>query len=164
MKRSETKEYKEYMHNYYLKHKEKIKNRANEWQKANPDKQCEYQQTYYQKHKNKIHEKIKARRKVDMEYDLRHRVNNLRAYCDNLELIENYDLAKSDGFKNWHLHHRLENFWKHKTLKRKGLYYKVNPEALIFLPAKEHREDYCKSTKNPYGSKWHKHLYEVNNV
>ena len=33
-----------------------------------------------------------------------------------------------------------------------------------FLPAKEHREDYCKSTKNPYGSKWHKHLYEVNNV
>lgn len=73
MKRTETKEYKEYMHNYYLKHKDKIKNRANEWQKA-------------------------------------------------------------------------------------------NPEALIFLPAKEHREDYCKSTKNSSGSKWHKHLYEVNNA
>lgn len=123
-----------------------------------------YQRTYYQKHKNEVHEKIKARRQADADYDLRHRINNLRAYCDNLELIENYDLAKSDGFKNWHLHHHLENFWKHKTLKRKGIYYKVNPEALIFLPAKEHREDYCKSTKNSSGSKWHKHLYEVNNV
>lgn len=124
----------------------------------------EYQHAYYAKNKTRIQERIKNRRKNDADYDLRHRINNLRAYCDNLEMVENYDLAKTDCFKNWHLHHRLENFWKHKTLKKKGIYYKVNPEALVFLPAKEHREDYCKSTKNSLGSKWHKHLYEVSNA
>ena len=30
-------------------------------------------------------------------------------YCkDDLSKIENYELAKADNFKDWHIHHRLE--------------------------------------------------------
>ena len=30
-------------------------------------------------------------------------------YCkDDLSKIENYELAKADNFKGWHIHHRLE--------------------------------------------------------
>lgn len=42
IKRTERKEYKEYLHNYYLQHKDKIKNRVNEWRKNNQDKASAY--------------------------------------------------------------------------------------------------------------------------
>ena len=77
-------------------------------------------------------------------------------YCEkNYDLIENYELAKADNFdhKKWHLHHRLENYWSSTTLKRKGLYYNVNPEALIWLPADEHKIDFCIAGHHPEKSK-----------
>lgn len=91
------------------------------------------------------------------------REKGITYYCrENYELIENYELAKADNFdpKKWHLHHRLENYWSSKTLIRKGLYYNVNPEALIWLPNKEHNSDKSLSTLHPELSKWHKRMLE----
>ena len=82
--------------------------------------------------------------------------------CEHYELIENYELAKADNFdvNKWHLHHRLENYWSHKKLKKKKLYYNLNPEALIWLPEKEHHKDSSMSTHHPEKTKWHKRIYE----
>ena len=92
-------------------------------------------------------------------------VNNrkigLTLYCkESYDLIENYEQAKADEFVGWHLHHRLENYWTFATLKRKGLYYNVNPEALIWLPEKEHRSDSSKSQQYPEQTKWHQRSLE----
>lgn len=91
------------------------------------------------------------------------RSNGITKYCNkDVELIENYELAKADNFdaKKWHLHHRLENYWSSKTLLKKKLYYNVNPEALIWLPAKEHKIDSALATFHPELSKWHKRILE----
>ena len=82
-------------------------------------------------------------------------------YCEeNYDLIENYEQAKADNFKDWHLHHRLEKYWSRNKLKKKLLYYKVNPEALIWLPEKEHKYDSSISFSHPELSKWHQRSLE----
>lgn len=91
------------------------------------------------------------------------RSNGITKYCNkDFELIENYELAKADNFdkKKWRLHHRLENYWSQETLKKKHLYYNVNPEALIWLPYEEHKKDASLSTFHPELSKWHKRILE----
>lgn len=88
------------------------------------------------------------------------RLLGITRYCiKDYELIENYELAKQDNFdrNKWHLHHRLENYWTIDTLKRKNLYYNVNPESLIWLPANEHLGDLGMKKEN---SKWHKAILE----
>lgn len=66
-----------------------------------------------------------------------------RRFCKKPELIENYDkMMKSN--ERWDCHHRLEIMpWSGKQvsssyLKEQGLYYNQEPEALIFLPFREH--------------------------
>ena len=79
-----------------------------------------------------------------------------------LIFISFFMVAKADNFnpKKWHLHHRLENYWSHTTLKRKGLYYNVNPEALIGLAYEKHNKDASLSTFHPELTKWHKRILE----
>lgn len=66
-------------------------------------------------------------------------------YCKNPEEIENYELAKADNFKGWHCHHRLETMLfsgrivGQKYLMEQGLYYNVQPSALIYMKSEEHR-------------------------
>lgn len=60
-------------------------------------------------------------------------------YCRTPELIENYDKAIADNEHVWHCHHRLEKYWTAEQLKAKGIYFDVNPEALILVTAAEHR-------------------------
>lgn len=75
------------------------------------------------------------------------------AYCkkDEIELIENYELAKSDNFKGWHCHHRLElhpDFSVRYTvysLKKLNLYYNRPASELIFLTNKEHAKIHSKA-------------------
>lgn len=68
-----------------------------------------------------------------------------KRYCKNVEEIENYELAKKDNFKGWHLHHRLETMpfsgkiVSQKYLIEQGLYYNVQPSALIYMKAQAHR-------------------------
>lgn len=80
----------------------------------------------------------------------------LRRYCEKIEYVFNYELAKADNFVGWSVHHILENYWSSDDLKKKGLYYNVNPEALIFIRSEIHHVD---MSKNPKNSKWHKRYY-----
>ena len=121
----------------YRTHKEQENQKANEWKLLNKDKYLKYQNNYY--HNN-------------TEYFL-------KKYCDNIEYIFNYELAKADNFVGWEIHHILENFWSMDDLKKKGLYYKVNPESLIFIRSDIHDEDTGISSMHPELSKWHKRYY-----
>ena len=159
--------------------------KVHEYNELNRDKVLDRKRNYYKenrdmlrakaKEKNQTPEaKIKMRnysrkRRMDPEfkeyekgkvheYWERDRKLGKTPYCSaNYELIENYESAKADNFdpKKWHLHHRLENYWSTSTLIKKGIYFDINPEALIWLPYEEHMKDrHCKN------SKWHQRSLE----
>ena len=82
-------------------------------------------------------------------------------YCRHPELIENYELAIADKTQTWEVHHRLECCFTQKFMVDMGLYYDVEPEALIFLTRKEHnsidsackrRGEAIKGRKKPEGT------------
>lgn len=69
-------------------------------------------------------------------------------FTKNIELVENYEPAKADGFTNWHIHHRLEthtsdgkrrsvNITKEELIAL-DMYYNRPSEELIFLTNSEH--------------------------
>lgn len=68
--------------------------------------------------------------------------------CDNIENVENYELAKADNFKGWDCHHRLETHNSdgerrlvgitRNELKALDMYFHRPANELIFLPRKEH--------------------------
>lgn len=130
-----------------------------------------YYRNYYQKDGG-LHKQLCSKWKkehkeqcsqISIKCNNKSRQKGSTKYCrENFDLIENYELAKADNFdpKKWHLHHRLENYWSVKTLKRKGLYFYLNPEALIWLPADEHNLDSGISRHHPELSKWHKRILE----
>ena len=75
-----------------------------------------------------------------------------REYCKEYWKIENYEKAVSSNEK-WQCHHRLEfmpfsgkNVTK-EFLIEQGMYYNVQPEALIFLSTSEHRKMHMKGNK-----------------
>lgn len=57
-------------------------------------------------------------------------------YCDNPELIENYDKAISDTTQTWSCHHKLEAFYRSSELKAMGRYWHVSPRELVFVKEK----------------------------
>ena len=65
-------------------------------------------------------------------------------YLDSSEKIsdiENYEMAKSERFVNWIIHHRLETRgfgYTSKELKALGLYYHRPASELIFLRTSDH--------------------------
>lgn len=76
-------------------------------------------------------------------------------YCrDDITKIENYELAKKDNFKGWHIHHRLEltlnGEFAHtpEELKRMGMYYNRPYFELIFLTKSEHQRIHAHSRSN----------------
>ena len=135
---------------------ERHKTQSRKWNAEH--KECHRQQGRKWKAKHKEQNKLTKRL-----WNEEQRKKGSTCFCrENYELIENYELAKADDFdpKKWRLHHRLENYWSSKTLIRKGLYYKLNPEALIWLPADEHHSDKSRAAKCPELSKWHQRIYE----
>ena len=62
--------------------------------------------------------------------------------CEDLSLIENYDLAISDTNQTWHCHHRLEiqddTYITSDELKKQNLYYHRPACELILLTKSEH--------------------------
>ena len=62
----------------------------------------------------------------------------VKSYCKDFTKIENYASAVADTTQTWEVHHRLESCFTQKFLKNMGLYYNVEPEALIFLTKAEH--------------------------
>lgn len=83
----------------------------------------------------------------------RHRYENFREQCklykrkqyvENgcIDLIENYELAKADNFKNWDIHHKLEIHEDYVNttddLKLMNLYFYRPAEELIWMKREEH--------------------------
>lgn len=179
-------EYLAHCRNYYQKNKEHHKLTCRKWQNEHKEKVkeicCKWEQThkeqrktisrkYYQEHREQCIESSSnwakehreqcnvSNRKCIKQY----RKSGSTKFCRvNFDLIENYELAKLDNFDSnkWHLHHRLENYYSSETLKRKGLYYNLNPEALIWLPRDEHKSDSSISIYHPELSKWHQRSLE----
>lgn len=80
-----------------------------------------------------------------------------QSFCKNPEQIENYTKAMEDP-EMWDCHHRLEISPTGKSFSKKrlielGLYYNVEPNALIFLPQKEHLRLHRKYFKHTNESK-----------
>lgn len=132
-------------------HKEQYKLINRKWHE-------EHKEQSKQLHKNWSEEHKEQHKQLNKNWREEQRINGKTTFCTkNYEIIENYELAKIDNFDKtkWHLHHRLENYWSSTTLKRKGLYYGLNPEALIWLPANEHLMD-----RHKKNSKWHQRILE----
>ena len=122
---------KEYMRQYYLKHREERLAYIKAWRKNNPDKPHEYGKRWKQK---------------NHAYNMKINKKTYQAFCieKEWEMIENYELAKKDNFKGWDCHHRLElhpdysiRFTK-ESLINLNLYYSRPASELIFLKHNEH--------------------------
>ena len=107
------------------------------------EQQKQYQKQKREQHKEEYNEYYK-------EYMRKY--NSMFAYCipEEIEQIENYEMAKKDNFESWHIHHRLET---HNSDGEKRLinlsvdeliafevYYNRPAKELIFLTASEHRK------------------------
>lgn len=73
--------------------------------------------------------------------------------CEDLRLIENYELAVNDTTQTWDCHHRGEVLpcgrFSRDDLKKFGLYYKRPASELIFLTHSEHRRLHAKGVPRP---------------
>ena len=72
-------------------------------------------------------------------------IRTAKKYCKDYTKIENYRDAINDKTQTWDCHHRLESCFPRSFLTKMGLYYDVEPEALIFFTKSEHRHvhKYC---------------------
>lgn len=71
-------------------------------------------------------------------------INAVKSYCcEDISLIENYELAIKDETQTWQCHHKLEivdgESFSIKELKERCLYYHRPADELIFLTEKEHK-------------------------
>lgn len=90
-----------------------------------------------------------------------------RYCCDDIRLIENYDLALRDEDRMWACHHRLEThdengnlrdkFVARQELIDKGLYYSRPASELIFMTVKDHMALH----KNGKANKGRRHTEET---
>ena len=64
---------------------------------------------------------------------------NVKKYCcEDISLIENYNIAIADNTKIWECHHRRETIYSRKDLIEIGEYYNRPAIELIFLTQTEH--------------------------
>ena len=83
--------------------------------------------------------------------------------CEDVSMIENYELAKKDDFKGWVCHHRLETHTSEgerrlvdiskEELKALGMYYRRPSEELIYLTKSEHQKLHRKGGPGPNSGK-----------
>ena len=80
--------------------------------------------------------------------------------CEDLSLIENYDIAVADTTQTWDCHHRGEVLpcgrFSRDDLKKFGLYYKRPASELIFLTKAEHTRMHFKGVLRGQPSEAHK--------
>lgn len=73
--------------------------------------------------------------------------------CEDLSLIENYELAISDTTRTWDCHHRGEVLpcgrFSLDDLKKFGLYFNRQAAELIFLTKADHRRLHKKGVPRP---------------
>lgn len=126
-------EYKKYQRQYREQNKEAIKECHKQYNKQHRDEMKQYNQQHRE-------EKKQWSRKNKCMF----------AFCipEQIEQIENYELAKESNFNGWDIHHRLET---HNSdgekrlvnisvaeLKALDMYYNRPAKELIFLTKSEH--------------------------
>lgn len=97
-------------------------------------------------------------------------VKCVKIYCENFELIENYDTAISSD-EVYCCHHRLETHTSdgerrlvdltREELKALDMYFNRLPEELIFMKRNEHRKLHMKCKKGTCGMKGKHHSDEA---
>lgn len=137
---------------YNQQHKEEINEKHKQYCQQHKEELRKYNKQYYQQHKEEIKEQQNQYRNQHKEDYKQWSRNNryMFAYCipEQIEQIENYELAKKDNFKGWCIHHRLEihNSDGEKrlvNLSREELialdmYYNRPANELVFLTKSEH--------------------------
>ena len=77
--------------------------------------------------------------------------------CEDISLIENYDIAVADTTQTWDCHHRGEVLpcgrFSRDDLKKFGLYYKRPASELIFLTPTAHRQLHYKGVPKSEATK-----------
>ena len=128
-----------------MKKQEYIEKYGEEAYKRCLERQREYQKQYREQHKNEIREYQQQHKEEHKQWQRKKRY--MFSYCipEEIEQIENYELAKADNFNGWHLHHRLECIEtgavvnsSAQDLKDWGIYYNRPANELIFLTKSEH--------------------------
>ena len=92
-------------------------------------------------------------------------MKHFEKYCDEIENVENYDLAKADNFEDWNCHHRLETHnsdgerrlvdISREELLALNMYYHRPASELIFMRITEHTSLHTKGERNPMYGKHH---------
>ena len=130
----------EHQRQYYQQHREEKKQYYQQHKDEIREERKQYYQQYYQQHKDEIREE---KRQYMRKY------NSMFAFCipEEIQQIENYELAKKDNFIGWCIHHRLEcvetgavvNSTKQDLIDW-GIYFNRPASELIFLTNSEHRK------------------------
>lgn len=81
-------------------------------------------------------------------------LQEVKRYCQEYYLIENYDQAIADKTQPWHCHHRFEIDYNMSRLELQamGFYFNRPFDELIFLTPEEHGRMHMEGENNPnYG-------------
>ena len=83
--------------------------------------------------------------------------NQLKRYCYEPELVENYDKAMADTEQMWVCHHRVETIMccGREELISKGAYYDRPAHDIILLTRAEHRHVHNEGRNNPWKGRHH---------
>ena len=130
-------EYKQQKKRYYQQHIDERRERQKQYYQQHREQRKKYNKQYIEQHK----EEIKQRKRKN---------ECMFVFCipEQIEQIENYELAKKDNFDGWNIHHRLEthNSDGEKRLVNLSMdelialdmYYNRPANELIFLTKSEH--------------------------
>lgn len=122
-----------------------------QWREQHKEERKQYQKQYQKQYYKQYYKQYREeKREYYQQYykQWQRKKKCMFAYCvpEEVEQIENYELAKADDFKGWHIHHRLEcvetgavvNSTRQDLIDW-GIYYNRPASELIFLTNSEHR-------------------------
>ena len=142
-------EIRAYNREYYMKNREKYLKKAKEYREHNKEA-CHYRNNKWRvEHKDKHNERNKVWVSSHKNQQLEsQRQSHRKAFCKNFQDIENYEKAKADNFKGWHIHHRLETHTSNGNIRlipisrdeliALDMYYDRPANELIFMKSSDH--------------------------
>ena len=139
-------EYKEKIQKYHQQHwinnKEKLSKQHKDYYENNKEFVKSIHKEYNLKHEKEIKE-------WQRKYDRENKCFSIYMKANEVQLIENYSLAKDDDFIGWVIHHRLETHNSDgemrdieitpEELKALDMYFNRPAKELIFLKRGQHK-------------------------
>ena len=137
------KQLKEYHKQHWINNKEKLSKQHKDYYENNKEFVKSIHKEYNLKHEKEIKE-------WQRKYDRENKCFSIYIKANEVQLIENYFLAKEDDFIGWVIHHRLETHNSDgvirdieitpEELKALNMYYNRPADEIIFLKRNKHRE------------------------